>query len=100
MTDDEWAFVAQYLTLMTADAPQRSHSLREVCNGLRWLVRVGAPWRMMPKDLPPWEAVYQQTHRWVQAGVCETMVHDVRMLLQDRAQGAQLAAQVHDVTGA
>ena len=100
VTDDEWAFVAPYLTLMTADAPQRSHSLREVCNGLRWLVRAGAPWRMMPKDLLSWEAVYQQTQRWVQAGVCETMVHDVRMLLQDRAQGAQLATQVHDVTGA
>jgi len=33
--DDKWAFVALYVTLMTEAAPQRDHSLREVCNGLR-----------------------------------------------------------------
>ena len=65
VSDDEWAFVAPYLTLMTEEAPQRSHPLREVFNGLRWLARAGAPWRMMPNDLPPWEAVYQQTQRWL-----------------------------------
>ncbi len=42
VTDDEWAFVAPYLTLMKEDAPQREHRLREVCNGLRWFVRAGA----------------------------------------------------------
>lgn len=36
VTDDEWAFVAPYLTLMAQDAPQREHPLREVFNGLRW----------------------------------------------------------------
>ncbi|MHB1296368.1 MAG: transposase, partial [Anaerolineae bacterium] len=35
VSDDEWAFVAPYLTLMTEDAPQRQHALREVFNGLR-----------------------------------------------------------------
>jgi transposase len=80
--DDEWAFVAPYLTLMTEDAPQREHSLREVFNGLRWIVRAGAPWRMMPNDLPPWFTVYQQTQRWIHAGVFEAMVHDLRALLR------------------
>ncbi len=60
VTDDEWAFVAPYLTLMREDAPQREHRLREVFNGLRWFVRAGASWRMMPHDLPPWYTVYQQ----------------------------------------
>lgn len=82
VTDDEWAFVAPYLTLMTEDAPQRVYSLREVFNGLRWIVRAGAPWRMMPNDLPPWEMVYQQTQRWIRAGVFEAMVHDLRALLR------------------
>jgi len=53
VSDDEWAFVAPYLTLMREDAPQREHSLREVFNGLRYIVRTGAQWRMMPNDLPP-----------------------------------------------
>ena len=61
VSDDEWSFVAPHLTLMTEEAPQREHSLREVFNGLRWIVRTGAQWRMMPHDLPPWAAVYQQT---------------------------------------
>ena len=73
VTDDEWTFVAPYLTLMTEDAPQREHSLREVFHGLRWIVRAGAAWRMMPHDLPPWHTVSQQSHRWRKAGVFDAL---------------------------
>jgi transposase len=45
---DEWAFVAPYVTLMSEDAPQRTHPLREIFHGLRWMARAGVPWRMMP----------------------------------------------------
>ena len=61
VSNEEWNLVAPYLTLMTEDAPQREHSLREVFNRLRWIVCARAPWRMRPNDLPPWDAVYQQT---------------------------------------
>ena len=61
VSDDEWAFIAPYLTLMNEDAPQRDYSLREVFNGLRWMIRAGATWRMMPNDLPSWFTVFQQT---------------------------------------
>jgi transposase len=81
-SDEEWAFVAPYLTLMSPAAPQRRHDLREVFNALRWMVRAGAPWRYLPGDLPPWPAVYQQTQRWLAAGVFEAMVHDLRALLR------------------
>jgi transposase len=82
VTDDEWAFVAPYLTLMREDAPQRDHDLRDVFNGLRWIVRTGAQWRMMPNDLAPWYTVYQQARRWIAAGVFEDMVHDLRALIR------------------
>jgi transposase len=82
VSDDEWNFVAPYLTLMSEEAPQRQHSLREVFNGLRWMVRTGAPWRWMPHDFPPWEAVYQQTQRWLKAQVFEHIVHDLREILR------------------
>src|SRR5919205_976433 len=82
VTDEEWAFVAPYLALIREDAPQREHDLREVFNGLRWIVRTGSQWRYIPHDLPPWEAVYQQTRRWLAAGVFEAMVHDLRVLLR------------------
>ncbi len=63
VNDEEWAFVAPYLTLMSEDAPQREHALREVFNGLRYVLRGGISWRMLPNDLPPWYTVYQQTQR-------------------------------------
>jgi len=85
VSDDEWAFVAPYLTLMREDAPQRDHSLREVFNGARWLVRAGAGWRLMPHDLPPWHTVYQQTQRWIRAAVFEAIAQDLRMLLRELA---------------
>jgi transposase len=82
VSDEEWEFVAPYLTLMDEEAPQREHSLRAVFNGMRWIVRTGAQWRMIPNDLPPWAAVYQQSQRWLKAGVFEAIVHDVRALLR------------------
>lgn len=74
---------------MTEDAPQRDHSLREVFNGLRWIARTGAQWRLMPHDLPPWHTVYQQTQRWLNAGVFEALVHDLRTLLREIADRAR-----------
>lgn len=53
VSDDEWAFVAPYLTLMAEQAPQREYPMREVFNALRLLVRTGSPWRCLPNDLPP-----------------------------------------------
>src|SRR5215510_3738920 len=86
VSDEAWAFVAPYVTLMTEEAPQRDHSLREILNGLRWMVRAGEAWRLMPHDLPPWYTVYQQSRRWLKGGVFETMVHDLRAGLR-LAQG-------------
>ena len=94
VSDEEWAFVAPYLALLREDAPQRAHDLRRVFDALRWIVRAGAPWRMLPHDFPPWEAVYQQTQRWIAAGLFEAMVHDLRELLrlaQGRAPGPSAA---------
>jgi transposase len=82
VSDAEWALVVPYLTLMTEDAPQRDFPLREVFNGLRWIVRSGSAWRLMPHDLPPWYVVYQQTQRWINAQVFESLVHDLRAVLR------------------
>jgi len=86
VSDDEWAFVAPYLALAPEDAPQRVYSLREVFNGLRYLVKTGGQWRWLPHDLPPWPVIYQQTRRWLAAGVFEAMLHDLRAVLR-LAQG-------------
>lgn len=82
VTDEEWAFCAPYLTLMKEDAPQREHSLRSVFNALRYLVRAGCPWHLIPNDFPPSSIVYQQTQRWIAAGCFEALTHDLRKLLR------------------
>ena len=97
VTDDEWTFVAPYLILMTPDAPQRTHDLRDVFDGLRPMVRAGAGWRLLPHDFPPWAAVYQPTQRWIRAGVFESMVHDLRVLLRLAAgRNAEPTAAIFD----
>ena len=85
MSDEEWAFVAPYLSLLPEDAVQRRHDLRSVFNALKWLVWTGAPWRALPHDFPPWRVVYQQARRWLKAAVFESTVHDLRLLLRDFA---------------
>lgn len=95
--DDEWALVAPYLTLLPEDAPQREHPLREVFNGLRYIVKTGAPWRWMPNDLPPWEIVYQQAQRWLKAGCFEALAEDLRAILRLAAgRKAQPTAAIID----
>lgn len=82
VSDEEWSLVAPYLTLINETAPQRQHSLRELFNGLRYVLRYGIAWRAMPNDLPPWFAVYQQSQRWLAAGVFESLAQDLRAVLR------------------
>jgi len=97
VSDEEWAFVAPYLTLMREDAPQREYSLRDVFNGLRWLVRTGAQWRMMPHDLPPWPIIYQQAQRWLKHGVFEQITYDLRVMIRLAAgRSEQPSAAIFD----
>src|SRR5271170_1817205 len=82
VSDEEWAFCAPYLMLMKEDAPQREYTMRGMFNAVRYMVRAGCPWRMIPSDLPPWQAVHQQGRRWIKAGCFEAIVHDLRKLLR------------------
>src|ERR1700759_2021905 len=85
VSDEEWAFVAPYLALCREDAQQRKYRLREVFNGLRYVVRTGVQWRMVPHDLPPWTVIYQQAQRWIRAQCFQVMIEDLRMLLREFA---------------
>ena len=57
---------------------ERRYALREVFNATRWIVRAGAPWRMLPTNFPPWPAVHQQAQRWITAGCFEDLVHEAK----------------------
>src|ERR1700728_3172736 len=56
--------------------------MRALFNAVRYMVRAGCPWRMIPNDLPPWQAVHQQAQRWIKAGCFEAMGHDLRQVLR------------------
>lgn len=97
VTDDEWEFCAPYLALMKEDAPQRKYSSRELFNAIRYMVRAGCPWRMIPNDLAPWSTVHQQAQRWIKAGCFEAIAHDLRKLLRMLSErGAQPSAVILD----
>jgi transposase len=87
ISDAEWELLVPYLTLMRLDAPQRVYLLRELFNAMRYVVKTGCQWRFLPHDFPPWEAVYQQARRWMQAKVFDEIAHDLRAivrLIEDR----------------
>src|SRR3954467_11966690 len=92
VSDEEWALVAPYLALLREDSKQRDHDLREVFNGLRHIVKTGAPWRFMPHDLPPWAAVYQQVQRWLAAECFTDVASDLRAGLRMAAAAAAAPA--------
>src|ERR1700727_547681 len=83
VNDEEWGFVAPYLTLCREDSAQRAYPLRSVFNALRYVAKTGSHWRLLPNDLPPWTVVYQQMRRWMDAGCFEALVQDLRMLLRE-----------------
>ncbi len=66
--EEEWAFVAPYLTLLPKNARQRRHELRAVFDAMRWLLRAGA--------------LYQQAQRWLAAGCFEQLADDLRGVLR------------------
>ena len=79
VSGEEWALVAPYLTLLPEQCGQREHSLREVFNGLRYVVKTGAPWR------------------WLAAGCFEALAEDLRTLLRLAAgRPAQPSAAILD----
>jgi len=83
VSDEEWAFVLPYLLLSREDNKSRVYPLREVFNAVRYVVKGGNQWRLMPNDLPPWRVAYQQMQRWMEAGVFELLVADVQSLLRE-----------------
>lgn len=97
VSDEEWAFVMPYLALLPLDAAQRKYDLREVFNALRWLVRTGAQWDYLPHDFPPPHIVSEQARRWMQRGVFEDLVHDLRVMLRRLGgRNGQPSAAVYD----
>jgi transposase len=95
VADDTWSLAVPYLTLMRANAAQRQRSLRELFNGLRYVIRYGIAWRAMPNDLPPWFGVCQQSRCWLAAGCVEALAQDLCAVLRLRAGSHESGDRPH-----
>ncbi|GAB3555496.1 IS5-like element ISMac15 family transposase [Noviherbaspirillum agri] len=88
LTDAEWQAVEPLLPRPAATGRHRTTDLREVMNAIRYLVRSGCEWRMLPVHFPPWQTVYWWFRRFVRRLLFK-VIHDVALMLDRQQQGRQ-----------
>lgn len=85
LKEQEWNWLKRLLpnpsTIGTRGRPQE-WPLREVVNGILYLLRTGCQWRMLPHDLPPWQTVYYHHRKWRLNGTWEK----INRLLSERVR--------------
>jgi transposase len=86
LTDAQWAVLEPLLPQGKKPGRPPKWSKRQLIDGIRWRVRVGAPWRDVPDCYGPWQTVYGLFRRWQRAGVRQRIVTG----LQTRADAAGL----------
>jgi putative transposase len=75
LTDEEWQILAPLLPPAKSGGRPRKYPLREVINGIQYILRGGCAWRLMPHDLPHWQTAYQTFRAWRQDGTW-LRIHD------------------------
>jgi putative transposase len=75
LTDEEWQILASLLPADKAGGRPRKYPLREVVNGIQYILRGGCAWRLMPHDLPHWQTAYQTWRAWRHDGTW-LRIHD------------------------
>src|SRR3989304_1087545 len=94
LTDAQWALIKPLLPPPKSGTPKggrpRTVDLREVMNGILYLLRTGGAWRMLPHDLPPWGTVHYYYWRWRREGVWQQM-HD-QLYIEVRQQAGRDAS--------
>jgi putative transposase len=88
LTDEEWARIKPLLPGRSKRGRPREVDLREIMNAIRYLVRTGCGWRMLPKDFPPRETVYWWFRRFVRQFLFRT-IHDVSLMLDRERSGRE-----------
>src|SRR5437762_13212231 len=76
LTNTQWKRLKGLLPPAKPGGRPRSVDLREVLNGILYIVRGGCSWRMMPHDLPPWSTCYDYFRKWRNDGLWRR-IHDV-----------------------
>lgn len=82
LTNAEWKVLSKLLPDSNPQLRGRpiKHTKRAIIDGILYIVRSGAGWRMMPNDLPPWKTCYHYFRIWAKQGVWETVHNKIRDL--------------------
>ena len=89
LTDDEWARVAALIPLAKPGGNKRSVDVREVMNGIMYVLSTGCQWRAVPKDMPPRSTLFDYLNLWSCDGTLDRIHH--ALYLECREQGEREA---------
>ena len=84
--DEEWAEVGPLIPPAKPGGNKRSVDIREVVNGVMYILSTGCQWRAIPKDLPPRSTVHDYLERWTHDGTLERMHHALYVKCRDQAE--------------
>ena len=84
LTDAEWRVIAPHLPKPCETGRPREWSMREIVNGIFYVMRAGCPWRLLPSDLPPWGTIYRWFAAWRDDGRLERINHALVMADRER----------------
>jgi putative transposase len=84
LSDDEWRCIGPHLPGPTGQGRPRLHGLRTILNAVFYVLKSGCPWRLLPKDFPPWKTVYDWFRRWRMDGTWERLNAELRERLRCR----------------
>ena len=84
LTDAEWRVIAPHLPKPNATGRPREWPMREIINGIFYVMRAGCPWRLLPNDLPPWGTIYRWFAAWRGDGRFEQINHALVMADRER----------------
>ena len=92
----EWSLIAQFFPTSKRGRP-RKWELWLIINAILYVTRTGCQWRMLPKDLPPWQTVYGYFWRWTKSGLWVTInAARVRQVRQQQGREPQPSAAIID----
>jgi putative transposase len=83
LTDEQWEILGPLLPPAKPGGRPRTVDLREVVNGILYLLRSGCPWRMVPHDLPPWQTLYKYFRSWTMDGTWERVNETLRPCVRE-----------------
>src|SRR5215210_6204998 len=64
LSEDEWRCIGPHLPESTGRGRPRLHGSRTILDAVFYVLKSGCPWRLLPRDFPPWKSVYEWFRKW------------------------------------